>query len=94
MYKTTADFCIINKECLEEYGSYFMGSDSYVVLIWICLYLKIDGLLKKELIYEDMTRNLLLNYWFELDYGVVFARLLIWGVQVKSCLVENLEEFP
>lgn len=84
MYKTSADICIINKECLEEYGSYFKGTDSIMVLFWTGSYLKIDGSWEQVLIYEDMTRFLLLIYSYELEFVVVFCLFA-----VKECLDEE-----
>ncbi|GKF63415.1 hypothetical protein Tco_0186863, partial [Tanacetum coccineum] len=78
-YKTSAFICIIKEEYFDKYGRNFIGIDSVVAVIWTGLYLKIDGFFKHKFIYEDMTRNLLLNYWYEIDYGFVHC----WSVDME-----------
>ena len=54
MYKTSADLCVIIKECLEEFGSYSLGTDSYLLLMWTGSYSKIDGCFEQVFFYDNM----------------------------------------
>ena len=82
MYKTCSDFCVIIKECLEESGSYSLGTNSYCLLMWTGSYSKIDGRFEQVFFYDNMIK-------FFCRITVIRLNMLYWRFTDKECLGEG-----
>ena len=75
-------------ECLEEYESYYLGTDSYFLLMWTNSYLKTDGRFEQERLEKYCTRSFVMGLSVIIMWSGSIA-MVFWSMSWTGSVWKN-----